>query len=307
MKTPKPDEPCWCGSGQTYQKCHQAIDSVPADKRLYVARAIYSKMWERNAQHFETQECYDWMASLLEPYKPCRILDIGCGVGNGIVALLKRFPTAKIVSIDENSECIDLAQQRLEARNIPVSVIRRLKDEPTGPRSHRLGFESGKLISGDGVDLIESDVLIDEEFVSFLETQPKCDAVTVWLMGSHLLRYHECDNFDGKITSPGEYRLYVQNTAYRLADHVLKSGGVLQIVDRGEPPTSDLFKNDNLNSHREQATLTDGRMVVTSHDYRVYTEATDAKAIKMVVTAPTSGRIADTRQLAMISVISVKK
>ena len=307
MKTPKPDEPCWCGSGQEYQKCHQAIDSVPPDKRLHVARAMYSKMWQENAIQFENQDCYDWMASLLQSYEPIRILDIGCGVGNGIAALLKRFPTAKIVSTDENPECIELARQRLESDGTPVNIVRRLKDQPTGPRSHRLDFELGKLKSGKGVDLVESDLLIDEEFVSFLETQPKFDAVTVWLIGSHRLRYHECDNFSGKITSPGEYRLYVQNTAYRLADHVLKPGGVLQIVDRGEPPTSDLLRNDNLNSHRQQATLTEGRMVVTSHDYRLYTEATAPSAIKMVVTAPLSGRTADTKQLAMISIISVKK
>jgi SAM-dependent methyltransferase len=264
-------------------------------------------MWDQNAAHFEGEGGYDWMASLLDPYAPKRIFDVGCGVGNGLLALLTKFPQAKITSTDENVECIEVAKTRLKEQGRSVNVIRRLSDKPTGPRSHALVFEEGRLNASDDVDLIESDLLIDEELVQFLAEQPKFDAVTVWLIGSHRLRYHECDNLRGKIQSPGEYRLFVQNTAYRLADHILRSGGVLQIVDRGEPPTADYLKQDSLNSHREQATLTDGRMVVTSLDYRLYSEPNAKDAIKMVVAPPTSGRIADTKRLAFVSIISVRK
>src|SRR5437762_1744913 len=99
MNIPNPGEPCWCGSGYQYQRCHMRIDAYPPEDRLFGARTLYSEMWECNASNIEMQGGYEWMASLLKPYNPSRILDIGCGCGNGIAALFKQFPAAKIVSL----------------------------------------------------------------------------------------------------------------------------------------------------------------------------------------------------------------
>lgn len=88
-----------------------------------------------------------------------RILDIGCGAGNGVAALIRQFPSSRIISTDENAECIELARHRLESIGANVNVVKRLKDKPTGPRSHQLGFEHGKLVAREGIDLIESDML----------------------------------------------------------------------------------------------------------------------------------------------------
>lgn len=86
MKTNRNDI-CWCGSGLKYKHCHYDLDTAPADRRLSVARKIYDRNWQKNAAHYASQGCYEWMASLLKPFAPKRILDIGCGEGSGILAL----------------------------------------------------------------------------------------------------------------------------------------------------------------------------------------------------------------------------
>jgi hypothetical protein len=139
-----------------------------------------------------------------------------------------------------------------------------------------------------------------------LAREPKFDATTVWLIGSHLLRYHECENFNGQINSSGDYRLNVQNVIYRLSEHILKSGGVLQIVDRGELPSTELLRNSKLDSHREQATLANGTMVVQSLDYREYAEEQGGNRIRMEITAPISGKASSEFKTALTSVISVR-
>ena len=307
MITPKRDEPCWCGSGRPYQTCHMHIDAVPAEKRLWAARVDYSRKWAKNATNLDSQNCYDWMTSLLIPCGPSRIFDIGCGAGSGLVALLRKFPKAKIVSVDENPECINSAKQRLTSNGTHVNVIQRLKDKSTGPRSHKLDIESGNLALSKGVDLIESDILIDEELIDFLETQPKFDAITIWLIGSHRLRFNECDNLEGIIKSAPEYRRFVQKTAYLLADRILRSGGVLHIIDRGSPPSSELLKNRIMDSHRDHSIFTDGRMIPTSLDFRSYSEPNTNDSIRLIESKPSSKPAEAMNASAIISVISVKK
>jgi methionyl aminopeptidase len=36
---PKPNDPCWCGSGTKYKKCHRGADAVEARKRGPAARS----------------------------------------------------------------------------------------------------------------------------------------------------------------------------------------------------------------------------------------------------------------------------
>jgi hypothetical protein len=175
---------------------------------------------------------------------------------------------------------------------------------PLASRNYELIFERGKLADSEGVVIVESDFLSDTEIEAFLKKLPKFDAVTVWLIGTHGMR-QECENIVSLgIRSDLEYRLRVQNKIYELADEILVTGGVLQIVDRGEVPNSDELRQDFWNAHCEQASVTS--LKVTSFEYMIYKEPSDAGSLDMVASLGTSGRIPDLSQLAMTSTISIK-
>ena len=301
------NDPCSCGSGLKYKNCHYDVDTAPPEKHVQAARAVYNRNWQKNAAHFTSKGCYEWMASLLKPYAPKRILDIGCGEGSGLLALLSTFdddnPT--IISLEENSECVRTTAKRMRSKGYDVTVIQRMHADPRANRQHVLGIEPGKLVERTGITLIESDILLkDDDLLSFLLRIPRFDAITLWLVGTHFAR-QECQNIASlQIKTSGEYRLRVQNQVYEYADRLLRSDGILQIVDRGEVPRTELVRSDFLNGHKEQASVT--TLQVKSLEYFVYNEPDTSKKVAMQATVGTSGRTPDLSQLAMISVISAK-
>jgi len=301
------NDPCWCGSGLKYKNCHYEVDTAPPEKHVQVAREVYDRNWQKNAAHFASQGCYEWMASVLKPFAPKRILDIGCGEGSGLLALLSTLGSDNltIISLEENSECTHTAEKHLRSKGYEASIIHRMHAEPTANRQHVLGVEPGKLVERSGITLIESDILLkDDDLFSFLLSIPRFDAVTVWLIGTHFAR-QECQSIASlQIKTSKEYRLRVQNQVYEHADRLLRSGGVLQIVDRGEVPNTELVRSDFLNAHKEQASVTS--LEVKSLEYLVYNEPGASRKVAMQATVGTSGRTPDLSQFAMISVISVK-
>jgi SAM-dependent methyltransferase len=280
------------------------IDSFPVDRRLFGARTVYAEKWEKSALSIEEQGGYEWMACLLDSFHPHHILDIGCGTGNGIAALHKRFPTARIIALDENPQVISKAKARLEAAGARVQVVFRLNDKVTGDRSHSLTIQCGKLRVRPGINLVECDILDDPEIDAFLRCQRKFDAITVWLIGSHLLRYHECDALRDTINNPTEYRLHVQSVAFALASLLLRNGGALQIVDRGPAPETVEMQDKVLAMPRMIASETHGLMHVAGLKYHAYTEADTSDAVRMVDDA---GNVVRGSKLAFISIIVVKQ
>lgn len=303
MSKPQPHEPCWCGSDVPYENCHRLIDSFPTDQRLFGARQLYAGKWRESAANLEDQGAYDWMAGLLDQFAPRNIFDIGCGTGNGIVALLKRFPKTRIVSVDENTEVIKIAKERIESFGARVNVVRRLRDKATGERSHALSVERGKLRITPGVNLIECDILEDPEIDAFLKSQRKFDAITVWLIGSHLLRYHEGDSLRDTISSPNDYRLHVQAVAFGLATFLLRRGGVLHIVDRGPTPRTPEMQENLLAMPRRLVADAGGFLQAPQLKYRAYGESVAENAVRMV---DNSGNMVPTGNLALVSVTAVK-
>jgi SAM-dependent methyltransferase len=301
------NDPCWCGSGLKYKHCHYELDTAPSDKRVSVARKIYDRSWQKNATHYASQGCYEWMASFLRPFAPKRILDIGCGEGSGLLALLAVLGSNEttIISLEENSDCIHTTEEHLHSKGYETSVIYRMHAEPIADRQHMLEIEPGKLPERSGISLIESDILLlDEELFAFLSSVPRFDAVTLWLVGTHFAR-QECGNIATlQIKTSGEYRLRVQNKVYELSDRFLRSGGVLQIVDRGEVPNTEHLENDFLNAHKEQASVTS--LKAKSLNYLVYNEPGGSRKVAMQATVGKSGRTPDLSRFAMISVTSVK-
>jgi len=71
--------------------------------------------WNGNATNLQSQNCYEWMAAQLDGIHPKKVFDVGCGTGEGIAALRKRF-SCNILSIDENAYCLRTSAVPLEQR-----------------------------------------------------------------------------------------------------------------------------------------------------------------------------------------------
>jgi SAM-dependent methyltransferase len=307
---PRKDDSCYCGSKLKYRDCHWQIDKAGEQHRVHAARRRYVKGWIQNAGHYEAQGCYEWLTARLKHFAPKRFFDIGCGDGRGILAVAKEFASLEfqLFSIEENPDCIQQARKNLARDQIQVSVIKRCEVVVRAPKTHAIMTRGGRLRTAAGVNLFEGDILADEEVEEFLLQQPRFDAVTAWLIGSHPVR-HECYNIQGlNFSGPGEYRLKVQNKAYELANKILRVGGVLHIADRGEVLTSDDLRKDCLDGHREQAARMHTTLEVQdSVELKLYTEADAPNRVPMSATLGTSGRMADLSRLAIHSVISIKR
>lgn len=70
--------------------------------------ADFLAYWEEEGQAYVRRGDYDWMAALVPGQ---RVLEVGCGVGFGTAALLKRGLT--VLSVDALPECLDVTRQRL--------------------------------------------------------------------------------------------------------------------------------------------------------------------------------------------------
>lgn len=289
----------WIGRGRKLA-IHNSLFPV---EFLTPEKAEYCYYWSSNAAHFQKQECYAWMANQLAPLQPRRVLDIGCGTGEGLRALLNAFsPT--IISLEENAACIQTAEDALLASGFPVNSIFRLQYEEFSDGSHTLYFDQSRIRTRAKVTLLHSELLVeDPALLKFLTSEKPFDAVTIWLIGSYQLR-SSCRNLSNlHISSSDEYRLRVQNRVYQLAARVLRPGGWLQVVDRGEVPASDLLRESSFQAHREQAAPTD--LEVFDLSYKLYSEPS-GKGVSMVASTPTSGRQPDLSQLAMLSILSRK-
>lgn len=266
-------------------------------------KAEYRDHWSSNATHYEKQGCYDWMAQQLRPLAPKRILDIGCGTGEGLLALLSAYsPT--IIALEENADCIRHSCDVVAAAGFEVEPIYRLGYQEYHDGSHDMHFDQTRIVTAQQVTLVHADTLVDDpEMLRFLEASAPFDAITVWLIGTYMMR-RTCRNISNlRIADANEYRLRVQNRAYRWADRLLRPGGWLQVVDRGEPPGTQSLEEDLFDSHRDQAKTTS--LEVFDVTYRQYTEPVD-RGIRMVASLGTSGRVADLTTLAMFSILSCK-
>ncbi len=252
----KDDDLCFCGNGRLYQDCHKLLAEAPNEEKCAMAQKIYARDWVETSKNHKSDGIYNWGAVNLEKYQPRRILDIGCGSGDGLVALIETFGNnIKIVSLDENPHCIDAAQKTLEEKGITVSVIKRghVTVDHNGFQKHFSAFE---IPESSQVTLIESDICHDPYLENSLRKLEPFDLITVWFIGTHTMIQLNKDIQSSYVKSNADYRIYVQNKAYDLGELFLRPKGILNAIDRLPAPFTDKMRAILIEHHTEQASTT---------------------------------------------------
>lgn len=299
-----PNAPCPCGSGRKYKKCHRIFEEAASHQKYAAAQEVYATSWKETAGLQYARGDYTWMADQLPPLQTARLLDVGTGSGHGLLALRERLGAdLRIVGVDENLSCLKHAAQTLKAVGYSADVVSRLDTQQTP-----LGFvQRGDDIPvplPEPIALIEADPLTDKHLEKALVDGGQFDVVTIWLTGAHLWRRHNAYSIHRGAENEKDLRIILQNEVYELADRVLRPGGILQVVDRAEAPTTDVLRDEYFKAHGEQAEPT--TLEVTEVKYRLWTSP--AGAPTLLINSQPENRPADfpEAQLALVSIISEK-
>ncbi|MBA5706310.1 class I SAM-dependent methyltransferase [Pseudomonas fulva] len=267
-------------------------------------RKAYIKSWGINSEGHLAQGHYPWMAERVKGFP--RTLEIGCGVGHSTLALLQQGHT--VVCVEENPQCIAATRKRLADEGFCVEVIARETPVSLDENAYRLIYSEIPEAPEADCLLIEGDALNDPALEAWLERQPKFDAVACWLLGIHDARGHNAAVDLALMPTAYEHRIFVQNRVYEIADRILRSGGVLSVIDRAQTPTTQDMVEKLLQHHREQASVTS--LVVQPVEYTPHVESEQQGAMRMMTTNPLDAAMAftpdDPPTMSLCSTTSVK-
>lgn len=220
-------------------------------------RDQYKNEWEVESSSIDSRGHYDWMASFIKSFN--LVLEIGSGTGKSTLKLLNNGH--KVISIDENVTCLNEAFEFLTSQGKNVKYIKRenISSKLNSSLKYVVNYSNFENVDIDQYDavLIEGDILNDnpnDPLIEWFKSLNGFDVVICWLIGTHAARKFN-QNIEDWVNTPADYRIVVQNTVYEVSDSILRSGGALHIVDRGQKITPDLEKII-INSHKEQASVT---------------------------------------------------
>ena len=294
---------CWCKSGLKYKNCHLLIDSAIGEDKIKISKELYAKNWLKSTDNLNSQGCYNWIISKIKKYNPKNVFDIGCGDGTGLIKLIEELNNKDIyvIASEDNPECIRMAENKLRALSqYSLKTVFRYSNKLDNNEFYFKEIINSEIAANSQINIIESNILFDQIFVEYLKSLPKFDLVTVWLIGTHTMQNH-CLNFNVEIKTVGDYRLRVQNRVYEIADVILKTGGILQVVDRSEPLNTIEKKEDIIRAHKEQASVTS--LKYQEIDYLEYKEIEVKRKMGLQLTLGTSGRLPEEDKISIVSVI----
>ena len=276
----KPDDICTCGSGRRYAECHRPIYTAPRGKAIEVAQEIYAREWGVNAHHYVNEGLYAALAAeLVEAGEVARVLDIGCGLGQGLEALSAAIPGPDrlITGIDENAYCLATAAMRL---GLPAEAIAspRVQSKMGLKLYNAVPTTATITVQGDRV-LVNADVLVaDAAFEAWLSHTRPFDAVTLWFTGGHKARSLTKVAQRIKAQSDEDFRWAIEDRVMEIALRHLRPGGLIQLVIRaaGDVET----RRRELEAHRRD-TIADYPVGLVAVRAYPYAEPTLPNAIAM--------------------------
>ncbi|MCK4644520.1 class I SAM-dependent methyltransferase [bacterium] len=233
------------------------------------SRLGYANKWATSSKELDREGHYVWMELMIREYR--KVLEIGTGVGRSTKKLIENGH--KVISIDENLECLTQAEKELSNAGFNVILIKRGNIIVTN-EGYSIEYDNIEVnLDSYDVILIEGDIYSDAILEFWLKTIKPFDAVICWLMGVQKFKDKDLSlrtySFNLK-TNPGNYRLFIQNRVYELADNLLRTSGILQIVDRVTTKEYEVLLCD---AHQAQASVTS--LDVKKIDFRLYTHSSE--------------------------------
>jgi SAM-dependent methyltransferase len=124
-----------------------------------------------------------------------RILDLGCGYGDGSCNMAQQF-RCKVIALDISEENIGLARQLAEAKNV----------------SHLITFETKNLLEADFIDEPFELVLAEGGVFSFVSRSKGLERTASWLLPRGWLAFSDLIFLSDKV--PDEVKNIFEDTTY---------------------------------------------------------------------------------------------
>lgn len=216
----------------------------------------YSKNWNETSKNYYNLGLYKKLASKIE--NASNILEVGCGSGYGTFELSKNSKI--LLSVDENIECLKNTETFLKSENINVQKVLR-SDIKLNESFRYFSAKYFPIKSLDGsINLVESNILLDDDLVKYVEKNLKFDYIICWMMGTHQFMLNEINQIKkgrtGEVNLRNrqmviDYKFEVLEKIGEISNKILSKTGKIYIVERFDLSLmNDNILNETLDLYR---------------------------------------------------------